>query len=66
MTKMEQMFGLIESWQSSGLSKRVYAEQHNLKYATFQYWCKRYLEVHGGTGTLAGFVDLGTAKHHYS
>ena len=44
MTKTEQMYGVVEAWQRSGIGKQKYAKQIGMAYATLQYWCKRYRE----------------------
>jgi len=44
--KTERMFGVVESWQRSGVGKHRYAGQNGICYSTLQYWCKRYREQH--------------------
>lgn len=58
MTRAEQMYGIVKAWQQSGISKRFYAEQHNIKYATFQYWCKRNREQHSSERWSPFFAEL--------
>lgn len=36
------MFAHIEAWKSSGLSQRVFCEQHQLVLHIFYYWLRRY------------------------
>lgn len=36
-----EMAALIERWESSGLSQRVFAEQEGVAYSAFQYWRRR-------------------------
>jgi hypothetical protein len=31
----------IEAWKSSGLSRRVYCEQNEIKLSTLDYWCQK-------------------------
>ena len=38
----ESMLGLIEQWQKSGLSQKVFYQQHNIPAHVFYYWHKRY------------------------
>lgn len=40
-TKAE-MFAHIDSWRNSGKSQKVYCEQADLAYTTFQYWAKKF------------------------
>jgi len=37
----EQMQLVINEWQASRLSKKEFCRERNIKYPTFQYWCKR-------------------------
>jgi|GEM_PF-6403471 len=57
MTKTEQMYGVVEAWQRSGIGKQKYSKQIGMAYATLQYWCKRYRERDQPTATPA-FVAL--------
>lgn len=46
MSKKEQMFGLVEQWRESGLTRKLFANQHGFKSESFNYWCKKqYNEV---------------------
>lgn len=36
------MFERMAHWQRSGLSQKLWCEQNNMTYATFQYWYKRF------------------------
>lgn len=36
------MFGLIKSFQSSGLTMKAFCARQNLAYSTFQYWHKKF------------------------
>lgn len=40
-----EMAALIERWEESGLSQRVFAEQEGVAYSAFQYWRRRLLEL---------------------
>src|SRR4051812_25709317 len=42
----EQMYAHIKQWKGSGLSQKVYCEQHLLKYHVFHYWYKVYRDQH--------------------
>jgi len=37
----EQMRSFYQQWQQSGLARKAFCQQHNLSYATFNYWHKR-------------------------
>lgn len=39
----EQMQEVINDWQISGLSKKEFCRQRNIKHQTFHYWCKRLI-----------------------
>lgn len=38
------MFKGIARWQQSGMSQKAWCGKHNIAYATFHYWYKRYRE----------------------
>jgi phage tail protein X len=39
----EKMEHAIAAWQTSGLSKKEFCRQRNIKYSTFHYWIKRII-----------------------
>jgi len=41
MEKKEKMFGLVALWRKSGLTRKTFAEQHDINMATFCYWCRK-------------------------
>ncbi len=49
MTKTEAMFKLVVAQSQSGKTKKAFAESQGMKYATFQYWSKRYQEQQGNS-----------------
>ena len=53
----EQMRGIINEWQQSGLSKKAFCLDRNIAYQTFQYWCKRL-----ATARSAGFAEISVAR----
>ena len=53
----QQMFAMILSWQQSGLSQKLYCEQHAVRYHVFHYWYKRYRDAHTADKE-PGFVPL--------
>jgi hypothetical protein len=54
-----KMFGLVQRWQQSGMSKRTFCEQHSVSYFNFQYWHKKYRGT-SNSGIQSGFVPLGS------
>lgn len=38
-----QMFSLIESWESSGLTQAQFCQDHDLRMGTFAYWRKKHI-----------------------
>ena len=53
----QQMFSIILSWQQSGLSQKVYCEQHSIRYHVFHYWYKRYRDGQA-RDKEPGFISL--------
>ena len=41
MNKQEQMFALVGQWRESGLSRKAFADQHNITGKSFDYWCRK-------------------------
>ncbi len=37
-----KMFSLIEKWQDSNQTQKVFCQEHEIKLATFHYWQKKY------------------------
>lgn len=48
----EEMYPIIEGWQSSGLPKKTYCEQKGIPQWLFFYWEKKYKEEHETGGFL--------------
>lgn len=40
--RAEEMFALIETYLASGLSPKIFCEQHHLTLSTLQYWRRKY------------------------
>ncbi len=38
----DQMFPLVESYESSGQLQKEFCEQHGITIGTFHYWLKKY------------------------
>ena len=56
-TREQQMYALIEQWESSELTINNFCKQHEVKYATFHYWRKKR------QGSRSGFVALQPPAH---
>ncbi len=48
-----QMQGIYQQWQQSGLSRKAFCKQHNITYQTFNYWYKRITSK-----TDSGFSEI--------
>ncbi len=45
----------VKAWQTSGLTKAAYAQEHGINSKTFSRWCRQYLsEVNGSSALLQG------------
>jgi len=42
ITRQTDMLSLIEQWQGSGKSQKLFCMERDLTYTTFYYWLKRY------------------------
>jgi transposase-like protein len=42
INRQEEMLSLIEQWQQSGKTQQTFCQEHDLTYATFYYWLRRY------------------------
>jgi hypothetical protein len=38
---LSEMQKICQQWEQSGLSRRVFCNQHNIAHQTFNYWYKR-------------------------
>ncbi len=45
--RKQEMFGLIEQWQASGLSQRAWCKQISMARSTFRKWLGRYEDEYG-------------------
>lgn len=50
----EQMREVVTAWQQSGLSKKAFCHQQNIRYGTFHYWHKRLHQ----SPPCGGFTEL--------
>ena len=59
MDKNEQMFWLVDQWKESGLTRKVFAQQHGITDSKLEYWCrKRDNKVARATAVATDFVEL--------
>lgn len=59
----EKMQAVIKEWQTSGLSKKAFCSQRNIKEHTFHYWYRRLTETSSpGFTEVALCSDSGTGK----
>jgi hypothetical protein len=42
MSTQEKMFGVIEQWFNSGLTKKQFLIDHQISEATFNYWISKW------------------------
>jgi transposase-like protein len=55
MSKLKKWQKTISDWQSSGLSKKQYCQNHNLKVHTLHYWIKKFNEE---SATIEKFIPF--------
>jgi len=41
MNKKETMFLLVDQWRESGLTRKMFAQQHGITDSAFEYWCRK-------------------------
>lgn len=46
---LSEMQEICQQWEQSGLSRRVFCNQHNIAHQTFNYWYKR-ITLKGNSG----------------
>lgn len=54
-TKLEQqqrMFSLIEQCKTSGLTVRLFCQEHNIQEWCYYYWAKKHTELHSASGFI--------------
>ena len=55
MSKTEQMYGLVESYKSSGLSREAFCADAGVSTAKFAYWYRKY---HQSSSSSSSFIPL--------
>ncbi len=55
MRKAEEMYALIEEWQSSGQTQNVFCQEQEIKPGTFAYWLRKKRQSEEST---SGFLPV--------
>lgn len=58
MDKKSKMFSLVGQWRGSGLSRKVFANQHGIRSTSFDYWCKKQSDEVVKNGDQPTFIEL--------
>lgn len=58
MSKKSEMFDLIARWESSGLDRATFCEQHAIKVSKFSYWRTRFKRSQSADDPQEGFVRI--------
>lgn len=59
MDKQEKMFSLADQWLKSGLTRKVFAQQHGVTASSLEYWCrKRNDKINQRTITSGDFIEV--------
>lgn len=48
----EQMFPLVEKYESSGQRQKDFCNLHDIRIGTFQYWLRKYREEYSGRSSF--------------
>jgi len=54
----QQMFNMLTHWQQSGISQKLYCEQHGIRYHVFHYWYKRFRDGQADSKKDGTFIPL--------
>ena len=54
----QQMFNMLTHWQQSGISQKLYCEQHGIRYHVFHYWYKRFRDSQAGSKKEGSFIPV--------
>ena len=55
MRKAEEMFALVEEWEESGQTQKVFCQEQGVKVGTFAYWLRKKRQERESTG---GFLPV--------
>lgn len=58
MDKKSKMYALVAQWRESGLTRKVFTQQHGLELASFDYWCKKQYNEVVKTSNNPAFVEI--------
>ena len=59
MSKTEQMYGLVESYKSSGLSREAFCADAGVSTAKFAYWYRKYHQSSSSSSSSSSsFIPL--------
>lgn len=56
--RSRQMYAVIEKYQNSPLSQKVFCKQEDLPYSTFTYWLKKYRRFNQTTRVQDDFIPM--------
>lgn len=48
MQLQREMFALVSEWRASGMSKKAFLADRNIRLSKFNYWCTKYSDEHHG------------------
>ena len=55
----EEMFPLVEQWQSSDQLQKAFCAEHNISVSVFAYWLRRYRDQQSDSDDqVTGFVPI--------
>ena len=54
----QQMFNMLTHWQQSGISQKLYCEQHRIRYHVFHYWYKRFRDSQADSKEKGTFIPV--------
>ena len=66
MSKLKQWQKTIDDWKSSGLSKKQYCKNHNLKVHNLHYWIKKFNKKSEPVDQFIPFIQETTPTDHKS
>jgi hypothetical protein len=62
MDKKEMMFELVKQWRKSSVTRKVFASEHGITEASFDYWCSKHDIEHKLQVTQPGFIEIASPK----
>ena len=58
----QKMFSLIDQWQQSDITQKLFCEQNNIQYYVFHYWYGRYRKQNQNTEKSPRFIKLAVSS----